>query len=109
MHSNTSSNADDETDGQNFREDITSKIAFGASRSIKDFVSEMTNAYADYSEKQSEALEGQLELFRKNMAEQAERNNSELKSRLDEIFKNFDRRLLSALDQVKHIISQFII
>jgi len=100
VHSNTSSNADDETDGQHFREDITSKIAFGASRSIKDFVSEMTNAYADFNEKQSDALEGQMELFRKNMAEQAERNNLELKSRLDEIFKNFDKKLISALDQV---------
>lgn len=100
VHSNTSSNADDETDGQNLREDITSKIAFGASRSIKDFVSEMTQAYADYTEKQNEALEEQMVLFKKNMAEQAERNNLNLKSRLDEIFTNFDRRLLCALDQV---------
>ena len=67
----------------------------------------MTSAYAVYNTKQSEALEGQLELFRKNMAEQAEINNLELKCRLDEIFKNFDRKLLSALDQVNGMNSLF--
>lgn len=100
VHSNTSSNADDETDGQNYREDITSKIAFGASRSIKDFVSEMTEAYTEYTERQNEMLEEQMDLFKKNMAEQAERNNAELKNKLEEIFSNFDKRLICALDQV---------
>ena len=60
----------------------------------------MTEAYTEYTERQNEMLEEQMELFKKNMAEQAERNNAELKNKLEEIFSNFDKRLICALDQV---------
>lgn len=103
--SNTSSNADDETEESDHREDVATHIISATTVSIKELVRDMSSAYAGFVTQQNEQLQmifEQTQKLAKNVQEATTNSQNELNKQLDRILSKFDSQMHGALEHSKY-------